>query len=64
MAYENTGTDKWLVFYYDPYLLKTKFLNSNKEAYEEYEKIPAGYPKILYHKMDLWVSDGSEKAIE
>ena len=58
MAYANSGTYKYHIYYYDPYLLIMKFLNINKEAHDEYEKIPFGYPKILYYNLGLWESYG------
>ena len=48
---DNASNIKWLVYYYNPWVIKKTFFDTRIDAYIEFNKVAAGYPKILYHKL-------------
>ena len=60
---DNVSNTKWLVYYYNPWVIKKTFFKTEMEARREFHNVPAGYPKILYHKFELYDSGGAEKAV-
>ena len=63
MKYNNASAYKYLVYYYNPWVMSKKFFDTKQEALVEYNSITPGYPKILYYMMEVLASDGAERAV-
>ena len=44
--------------------MEKKFFDTKQAALVEYDSVTPGYPKILYHKMELHSRDGAERAVQ